>query len=180
MPSQFTDCGYVLQTSKTLNYLDSIIIGPYFGSFIAIWIYLRHYLNLKILWATLTEFRTVGPYELNWDTQQYKCWISQIITFSLLASLQAINLFWLYLILRILRNYVFNSVRQDERSDNEDEEEEEETSSPAKPANGSTALPNGENQGRVTRRQAAKTNTPRVFVNGEPMDSINGSVSGKK
>jgi acyl-CoA-dependent ceramide synthase len=143
----------LLQTSKTLNYLDSILTAPYFGMFVAIWVYLRHILNLKILWAVLTEFRTVGPFELNWETQQYKCWISQYITFALLASLQAVNMFWLFLILRILKNYLFNSVKKDERSD--DEEEEDEPVEQAH-ATGSEAR-NKENQ------------TPQVLVNGEPV-----------
>ena len=111
------------QTSKSLSYVDAKIVGPYFSMFVGIWIYFRHYLNLHILWATLTEFRSVGPFELNWETQQYKCSLSQVITFTLLASLQAINLFWLYLILRIATNYVFTSVPVDDRSDVEDEEE---------------------------------------------------------
>ena len=114
------------------------------------WIYLRHYLNLKILWAVLTEFRTVGPFELNWETQQYKCWISQYITFALLASLQAVNLFWLFLILRILANYIFNSVTKDERSEDEDEEELE-----TDPKATATGI---ENQ------------APQVLVNGEPAE----------
>ena len=114
------------QTSKTLNYVDSIVVGPYFVLFMGVWIYLRHYINLRILWATLTEFKTVGPYELNWETQQYKCWISQIITFSLLACLQAVNLFWLWLIFRIAKNYVFNSGLADERSDDEESDEDAE------------------------------------------------------
>ena len=58
------------------------ITGPFFVIFIGVWIYLRHYINLQILWSVLTEFRTVGDFELNWITQQYKCWISQPITFS--------------------------------------------------------------------------------------------------
>lgn len=87
---------------------------------------MRHYLNLHILWSTLTEFRTIGPYELNWETQQYKCWISQVITFALLASLQAVNLFWLFLILRIAKNYVFTSHVEDDRSEVEDNEDGEE------------------------------------------------------
>lgn len=73
----------------------------------------------------LTEFRTVGPFELNWDTQQYKCWISQYITFILLAGLQTVNLLWLFWLLRILKNYLVNNVKQDDRSDDEDEDEEE-------------------------------------------------------
>src|SRR5277367_5545765 len=100
------------------------MIGPYFGFFIFVWIYLRHYLNLCILWATITKFRTVGPFDLDWPTQQYKCWISQYITFTLLASLQAVNVFWLFLILRIAKNYVLHSVHEDDRSDNEEETEE--------------------------------------------------------
>ena len=91
-----------------------------------IWIYLRHYINLRILWATATEFKTVGPFELNWEAQQYKCALSQYITFALLASLQAVNLFWLFLIFRIAYRFAFNSDLSDDRSDDEDEEEEEE------------------------------------------------------
>lgn len=148
-----------LQTSKTLNYLDHILTVPYFSFFIATWVYLRHVLNLKLLWAVLTEFRTVGPFELNWETQQYKCWISQYITFSLLASLQAVNLFWLFLILRILKNYIFNSVAKDERSEDEDEEELEEE------AKQQAAIATG-----VEARDVGKENqTPQVLLNGEPV-----------
>ncbi|KAI9848336.1 MAG: hypothetical protein M1837_000600 [Sclerophora amabilis] len=117
---------FFLATSKMLNYLSSVYIGPYFALFVGCWIYLRHYLNLRILWATLTEFRTVGPFELDWETQQYKCSLAQVITFSLLASLQAVNIFWLVLILRIAKNYVFSHrTPDDERSDNEDDDEQE-------------------------------------------------------
>lgn len=112
------------QTSKTLNYIDSVIVGPFYGVFICVWIYLRHYLNWTFLWAVLTEFRTVGPYDLDWGREQYKCWISQAITFVLLSCLQVINIIWLVYILRVARNYVFNNDRRDERSDDEDEEEE--------------------------------------------------------
>lgn len=150
-----TELTFVEQTSKTLNYLDAYITVPYFGMFVGMWIYLRHVLNLKILWAVLTEFRTVGPFELNWETQQYKCWISQYITFALLASLQAVNLFWLFLILRILANYIFNSVTKDERSEDEDEEEELEADT-TKATLASGVESNQENQ------------APQVLVNGEP------------
>lgn len=71
------------------------------------------------------KFATVGDFTLNWDTQQYKCWISQWITFSLLAALQSVNLFWLFLILRIAFRIVTTGEERDERS--EDEEDEEET-----------------------------------------------------
>ncbi|KAL5364892.1 TLC domain-containing protein [Aspergillus floccosus] len=153
---------FFLATSKTFNYLDLAITAPYFGMFVAVWIYLRHVLNLKILWAVLTEFRTVGPFELNWETQQYKCWISQYITFALLASLQAVNLFWLFLILRILKNYLFSNVKKDERSEDEDTEEEEET----------TARATGVEASSATARNVGKENqAPQVLVNGQPLHS---------
>lgn len=149
-----------MQTSKTLNYLDSVIVAPYFCSFVGIWIYLRHVLNLKILWAVLTEFRTVGPFELNWETQQYKCWISQYITFALLASLQAVNLFWLFLILRILANYIFTNVTKDERSDDEESEEETENDTKSK-----ATIATG-----VSKENIA----PQVQINGEPVPEQRG------
>jgi acyl-CoA-dependent ceramide synthase len=91
------------------------------------WIYLRHYINLRLLYAVLTEFRTVGPFELNWETQQYKCWLSQYITFGLLASLQAVNIFWMWLILRVLKRIVVERVEKDDRSDDEEEDEDAES-----------------------------------------------------
>lgn len=159
-----------MQTSKTLNYLDSIVIGPYFGFFIGVWVYCRHYLNLRILWAVLTTFRTIGPYELNWETQQYKCWISQIITFSLLAALQAVNMFWFYFIARIAVNYMGKGDRRDQRSDDEDEDDLVEDEGKGK-ANGKIAAP--EEPG------------VKLLVNGKPVGEVrheNGKVtaSGKK
>ena len=71
----------------------------------------------------LTDFRTVGPFELNWETQQYKCWISQAITFSLLACLQAVNLFWFYLIMRIAKRAVIGAEVKDVRSDEGEDDE---------------------------------------------------------
>ncbi|KAL9086488.1 MAG: hypothetical protein Q9165_007104 [Trypethelium subeluteriae] len=145
---------FFLATSKVLNYIDSPITGPYFGTFIGIWVYLRHYLNLRILWAVLTEFATVGPYELNWETQQYKCWISQIITFALLASLQAVNLLWLAFILRIAYRYVATNVGKDERSDDEDEEEEvEQAKTPEVLVNGQPIEEKQENQRNLRSRK---------------------------
>ncbi|KAM3431097.1 hypothetical protein MY4824_007298 [Beauveria thailandica] len=113
---------FFLATSKVLNYLDHALIGPYFFLFVCVWIYLRHYINLKIILSMFTEFRTVGPFELNWETQQYKCWISQYITTALLTSLQALNLFWLFYILRIAYRFVRDSNATDDRSDDEEED----------------------------------------------------------
>ena len=136
-----------------LNYLDHPITQPYFGLFIGVWIYMRHYINLRILWAVLTEFKTVGPYELNWETQQYKCWISQIITFGLLAMLQSVNIFWLFLILRIAFRFFTTNVGQDDRSEDEDEEVENEE----------------RDQILEKRDRAEQQDTPDLLVNGAPL-----------
>lgn len=87
---------------------------------------MRHYLNLRIIWSEFNEFKTVGPYELDWATEQYKCWISHYISTALLASLQALNLFWLFFILRIAYRYVFFQDLEDDRSDNDENEFAEE------------------------------------------------------
>jgi acyl-CoA-dependent ceramide synthase len=90
-----------------------------------VWIYLRHYLNLRIILSLFTEFKTVGPYELNWETQQYKCLLSNIITFGLLAALQALNLFWLFFLLRSAYRFVVHRIAKDDRSEAEESELEE-------------------------------------------------------
>ncbi|RDW94697.1 LAG1-domain-containing protein [Coleophoma crateriformis] len=117
---------FFLATSKTLNYLDHPLVGPYFAFFIAVWVYLRHYINLKILWSEFHEFKTVGPYELDWAAGQFKCTLSHVISTGLLASLQALNLFWLFYIFRIAYRFVFLNVAEDERSDNDENEYAEE------------------------------------------------------
>ncbi|ODQ64498.1 longevity assurance proteins LAG1/LAC1 [Nadsonia fulvescens var. elongata DSM 6958] len=113
---------FFLSVSKNLNYLDHYLTGPFFVVFIGTWIYFRHYLNIKILYSILTEFETVGDFVLNWEAQQYKCWISQYISFCLLGSLQLVNLYWLFLILRIAYRFAIGGVAKDERSDDEEDE----------------------------------------------------------
>jgi very-long-chain ceramide synthase len=156
-----------------LNYIDSAITPYYFVSFMLIWAYLRHYINLVILKSLLPpfettlsipytnqtfhirtgEFATVGNYTLDFSMQQYKCWISQLITFGLLAALQAVNMFWFFLICRILLRIALKGVQKDERS--EDEEEEEEPV--AVEGNGSAK--------------------PQIAVNGKPLGAAKGDVS---
>lgn len=115
---------FLLSLSKIFNYLDSPFTPPVFFIFVTTWIYLRHYINIKILWSVLTEFRTVGDYVLDFATQQYKCWISLPIVFTLIAALQLVNLYWLFLIFRILYRMVWKGIVEDTRSDTESESEE--------------------------------------------------------
>ncbi|KAI0904296.1 TLC domain-containing protein [Ustulina deusta] len=114
---------FFLATSKSLNYIDSPAQGPYFALCIAVWVYLRHYINLKILASIPTEFRTVGPYILDWEAGQYKCEVSSVIAFVLLAALQALNLFWLCCLLRNAYRFVVLGVAKDDREDDGEDNE---------------------------------------------------------
>ncbi|KAI0148357.1 TLC domain-containing protein [Xylariaceae sp. FL1272] len=116
---------FFLATSKSLNYIDHYLQGPYFALCIGMWVYLRHYINLKILYSITNEFKSIGPFVLNWETEQYKCEISQVITFSLLAALQALNLFWLYCLLRSAYKFVWLGIAKDDREDDDDDEQPE-------------------------------------------------------
>lgn len=113
------------QTSKTLHYINSRFTAPYFVFFIGTWIYLRHYLNLRILWSEFNEFKTVGPYVLNWEEEQYKCELSHWISTILLGGLQALNLFWGVLILRVVWRFGVKGELGDSRSEDEGEEVKE-------------------------------------------------------
>ncbi|XXH01574.1 hypothetical protein Hte_007934 [Hypoxylon texense] len=110
---------FFLAVSKSLNYIDSPLQGYSFGLCIWMWMYLRHYINLRIIYSLFNEFRTVGPYELDWETEQFKGPLSNVVTFTLLASLQALNLFWLYCLMRSAYKFVFLGIAKDDRSEDE-------------------------------------------------------------
>ncbi|KAF5655142.1 sphingosine n-acyltransferase lac1 [Fusarium sp. NRRL 25303] len=117
---------FFLSTSKVLNYIDSSITVPFYALFTCLWIYLRHYINIRIIYSLFTEFKTVGPYELNWDTEQFKCPLSFAITSVLLIALQTLNLVWLYYILRVAYRITLYNEQKDARSDDENSEAEDE------------------------------------------------------
>jgi len=119
------------------------------------WIYLRHYINLRILWSEFNEFKTVGPYELDWAAGQFKCELSHYISTALLASLQGLNLFWLFYIFRIAYRFVFLNIVEDDRSDNDENELLEEQRLDA-----------------LARQGIDKVAGPKLLVNGE---SLNGT-----
>ena len=154
------------QTSKCLNYVDAWITPPYFALFASVWIYLRHYINLRIIWSLFTDFKTVGPYELNWETEQYKCWISFVITLTLLVSLQTLNLIWLFYIVRIAYRMVFMNIQEDDRSDADDTEEEEEVDAAA----------SNEKAPLLREKEVAATTNGHAVVNGAAKEAANGKA----
>ncbi|KAK5989158.1 Sphingosine N-acyltransferase-like protein FUM17 [Cladobotryum mycophilum] len=115
---------FFLASSKVLNYLDHPIVAPYFALFVGVWVYLRHVINIRIIWSIFTEFKTIGPFEMDWEAEQYKCPLSQVITSGLLSCLQALNLFWLFYILRIAFRFIRDKEATDDRSEDEDEDSE--------------------------------------------------------
>ncbi|KAI9649420.1 sphingosine N-acyltransferase lag1 [Ciborinia camelliae] len=158
---------FFLASSKTLNYIDHPLVGPYFAVFIASWVYLRHYLNLKILYSEFNEFKTIGPYEMDWAGGQFKCPLSHVLSTILLASLQALNLFWLFYILRIAYRFVFMSIVEDDRSDNDENELAEEQRLDALAKQGVDAV--------AAKAALAESPQPKIKLNG---NSINGKSSG--
>lgn len=110
---------FFLAVSKSLNYIDSPYQGHSFALCIAMWTYLRHYVNLCILYSLLDEFSTIGPYVFDWETEQFKSPLSNVIAFGLLSSLQALNLFWLYCLFRSAYKFVVLGIAKDDRSEDE-------------------------------------------------------------
>ncbi|KAL2113349.1 hypothetical protein VUR80DRAFT_4401 [Thermomyces stellatus] len=147
---------FFLATSKSLHYVNSRFVGPYFALCIGMWIYLRHYLNLRILYSLLWEYREVGPYGTDFETGQYKGVLSNVVTFALLASLQSLNLFWLYCLFRAAYKFVVLNIAKDDRSE-DDEEEEQEGDSGGKPVDGvSTGVQvNGDASAVATKRNGS-------------------------
>lgn len=132
---------------------------------------MRHYLNLVILWSEFNEFKTVGPYVLDWDAGQFKCPLAHYISTALLSALQGLNLFWLYHILRIAYRITFCNIVEDDRSDDDEaafqaEQKRDAISKSGTRSRSSSALtPVGEEgEGAV-----------KVLLNGEPVGQINGN-----
>jgi acyl-CoA-dependent ceramide synthase len=86
------------------------------------WIYLRHYLNIVILISGFYEFKTIGPYILDWENEQFKCLASHIISTILLAGMQLLDLVWRGWVLRTAWRYAVMDIKEDERSDDDDKE----------------------------------------------------------
>jgi acyl-CoA-dependent ceramide synthase len=122
----------LLSCCKILNYLDAPdpIVPVSFTIFTSSWIFTRHYLGIKILNSVATEFETVGLWVLDWDKQFYKCWISQYVTFGLLSIIQILDLYWLYLILRIAARIVSGGEQKDDREDDDEDEDKQKKSVP--------------------------------------------------
>ncbi|KAJ7899626.1 TLC domain-containing protein [Mycena leptocephala] len=103
--------------SKLLNYIqwnttNNFVLAAFF-------VYFRHYLNLRMIWSAAFE---VDKYLPSGTT------IPPFVHYGAtgaLILLQMLNLFWYYLILRIVVKLVLTSKAEDVRSDDEDDGEDE-------------------------------------------------------
>lgn len=89
--------------------------------------YFRHYLNIWILWSVWAQFDLIRPSERSaFDplNDKWLSWWMKWQIFTPIFLLQLINLFWYFLIWRILVRAVFYRDLKDERSEDEEEEEE--------------------------------------------------------
>ncbi|KAK4655192.1 sphingosine N-acyltransferase lag1 [Podospora pseudocomata] len=80
-----------------------------------------HQLADLVLDAAWGVFSTVGPYVMDWEAGQYKSPLANVITFSLLALLQSLNMFWLYCLFRSAYKFVVLGVAKEDRSEAKDE-----------------------------------------------------------
>jgi len=113
-----------------LNYIQWETAKVYsFATFVVVWSYFRHYLNLVILWSVVYEQPSVPAWTKFWRPQEgifMPDWM-QLQIFLPLFLLQLLNLFWYYLILRILYRAVVVKTVDDDRSDDEGDDDEEPT-----------------------------------------------------
>ncbi|KAJ7739003.1 longevity assurance proteins LAG1/LAC1 [Mycena metata] len=117
----------LLAISKMFNYLQlerPKVVS--FTVFVVAWTYFRHYISLRILWSLRYEFEDLVPKEhqiFSPRTGIYMALWMRDQMFYALCVLQVLNLFWYYLILRILFRTIFHAETDDNRSDAEEEDE---------------------------------------------------------
>ncbi|KDQ12730.1 hypothetical protein BOTBODRAFT_188998 [Botryobasidium botryosum FD-172 SS1] len=114
--------------AKCLRYLDYHKASAIaFAVFVCVWTYLRHWLNLVILYDLWTGFDKMPEWSRVWNPREgvWMIWWMKWQMTAALGFLQGLNLFWYFLIWRVLIRAVFTSNLDDERSDDEDEVEPE-------------------------------------------------------
>ncbi|PIL37122.1 hypothetical protein GSI_00814 [Ganoderma sinense ZZ0214-1] len=114
--------------SKLFNYIQwdrAKVIT--FGCFVCIWSYFRHYLNWVILYSVWFEFDLMPETSKRWspDDGVWMVWWMKYQIFTPLVLLQALNLFWYFLIWRVAARALSNLAITDVRSDDEDDGEED-------------------------------------------------------
>ncbi|KAJ7232419.1 TLC domain-containing protein [Mycena rebaudengoi] len=110
---------------KVLHYIGWIRAKlPAFVTFVCGWAYFRHYLNLRILQSVWAEWE-LSPKQAQAFIPAEGIWLAPWVRYQVfvpLVLLQALNIYWFVLILRVVGRTVVASEIEDERSDDENEE----------------------------------------------------------
>ncbi|CAE6426849.1 unnamed protein product [Rhizoctonia solani] len=120
-----------LSLSKIFNYLKmnkTKFIS--FGWFTFVWGYLRHWLNLVMLWSVWFEFDLIPDKKMDIANELYMPWYGKYMVFLPIFLLQLVNLFWYFLIWRILIRAIFApdlDKVDDDRSDDEGDDADDES-----------------------------------------------------
>ncbi|KAJ7934280.1 longevity assurance proteins LAG1 LAC1 [Mycena leptocephala] len=121
-----------LALSKLLNYIQWNTINNFvLAAFFVSWTYFRHYLNLRMIWSATFEVDKYLPcvfLRLPVAPSLSGTTIPPFVHYGAIGALillQMLNLFWYYLILRIVVKLVLTSEAEDVRSDDEDNGEDE-------------------------------------------------------
>ncbi|KAF9515287.1 hypothetical protein BS47DRAFT_1342213 [Hydnum rufescens UP504] len=114
----------VLSFAKVCNYLGwETTAAVAFSAFVCVWTYLRHFLNIKMIWSVWTQWKYVPEYSKRFEPKE-GVWMVRWVQYQVMIAmiiLQLVNIFWYYLILRVLRRALFGPRLEDDRSDDEDE-----------------------------------------------------------
>ncbi|KAF9359063.1 sphingosine N-acyltransferase lag1 [Mortierella sp. AD094] len=114
----------VLAACKMLKYMRKDRLADIgFVFFVFTWILSRHYYYGIIVWSVFTEIRTCG--NVGWDPSKGMFMTTNVVRgFQfLLLSLYMVLLFWLFMILRVVKKVLNGENSQDVRSEDEEEEE---------------------------------------------------------
>ncbi|KAG2116103.1 longevity assurance proteins LAG1 LAC1 [Suillus discolor] len=123
-----------LAFSKLLNYMGwhRLKVGS-LAVFLVAWTYFRHWLNLVILRSIWFEFDLIDESNRVWapETGAWLVWWMKYQIVFPISLLQLLNLFWYYLILRIvirsLRDVEVTDVRSDDEDGDDDDDDTEDT-----------------------------------------------------
>ncbi|KAA1085168.1 sphingosine N-acyltransferase lag1 [Puccinia graminis f. sp. tritici] len=113
------------QFAKMLNYLKVGIVGDAsFLVFVFSWIYTRHYVLLRIIFAIYKDLPQDIEFTWNPSKGQIASRSLWIAFLSLLSALEILLMIWLFMILKVLWKVVRGHAPEDTRSDTEDTDDE--------------------------------------------------------
>ncbi|KAA1066802.1 sphingosine N-acyltransferase lag1 [Puccinia graminis f. sp. tritici] len=115
----------LLAFAKMLNYLKVGIVGDAsFLVFVFSWIYTRHYVLLRIIFAIYKDLPQDIEFTWNPSKGQIASRSLWIAFLSLLSALEILLMIWLFMILKVLWKVVRGHAPEDTRSDTEDTDDE--------------------------------------------------------